>query len=77
MHLIIELLYILDLGLQLENGLYVTRVNQTSYVAKDGLITGDRIISVSINSNLLTKYSYFNKLKDTLCPTSDVTVFCK
>lgn len=37
----------LDLGLQLESGLYVTRVNPTSYLAKEGLISGDRIISVS------------------------------
>ncbi|KAH3871821.1 hypothetical protein DPMN_035036, partial [Dreissena polymorpha] len=37
-----------DIGIQLENGLYVTRVNPGSYAAKEGLITvGDRIISVN------------------------------
>ncbi|XP_052768658.1 disks large homolog 5-like isoform X2 [Mya arenaria] len=37
-----------DIGIQLENGLYVTRVNPGSYSAKEGLITiGDRIISVN------------------------------
>lgn len=37
-----------DLGIHLENGLYVTRVNPGSYLAKEGLITvGDRIMSVN------------------------------
>ncbi|XP_053393187.1 disks large homolog 5-like isoform X2 [Mercenaria mercenaria] len=37
-----------DIGIQLENGLYVTRVNPGSYSAKEGLITvGDRIMSVN------------------------------
>ncbi|XP_060579959.1 disks large homolog 5-like isoform X2 [Ruditapes philippinarum] len=37
-----------DIGIHLENGLYVTRVNPGSYSAKEGLITvGDRIMSVN------------------------------
>ena len=37
-----------DLGIHLDNGLFINRINPGSYAAKEGILTvGDRIVSVS------------------------------
>ena len=37
-----------DLGIRLDNGLFISRINPGSYAAKEGILTvGDRIVSVS------------------------------
>ena len=38
-----------DLGIHLDNGLFISRINPGSYAAKEGLLTvGDRIVTVSL-----------------------------